>query len=100
MIKFLRSIDIYGHPIGVLYKGNTSYNSSLGSLFTLITTVIILAFSVANLAETISHTNQKETSGSKVIDINQLGKLNLKDLNFNLMFTVVLTSEHGVFYNY
>ena len=100
MIKFLRSIDIYGHPIGVLYKGNTSYNSLLGSVFTLITTVIVLAFSISNLAETISHTNQTETSRSTVIDINQLGRLNLIDLNFKLMFTVVLTSEHGTFFNY
>ena len=100
MIKFLRSIDIYGHPIGVLYKGNTAYNSLLGSVFTIITTVIVLSFSVANLAETISHTNQEETSRSIVIDINQLGRLNLIDLNFKLMFMVVLTTEHGTYYNH
>ena len=69
MIKFLRSIDIYGHPIGVLYKGNTSYNSLVGSVFTLITTVIVLAYSVAILAETIAHTNQEQTSRSIVMDM-------------------------------
>ena len=53
MLKFFRSLDIYGHPIGVKYKGDTSYKTLLGSLFSLCTTSILLFFAVARMIEMV-----------------------------------------------
>ena len=38
----LTALDIYGHPINVLYKGDPVYRTRLGSLFTLVTYILIL----------------------------------------------------------
>ena len=53
MLKKLKSIDIYGHPIGVLYKGSTTYQTLFGSIFTLLTTATVLIFASSKMTEII-----------------------------------------------
>ena len=57
MLKKLKSIDIYGHPIGVLYKGSTTYQTLFGSIFTLLTTATVLIFASSKMTEIIQHTD-------------------------------------------
>ena len=45
---FIVSQDIFGSPIGVHYKGNSSYQTRLGALCTLITYALIV-FNTFNL---------------------------------------------------
>ena len=40
--KFLVNQDIYGHPIGVNYRGDGSYKTRLGALCTLTTYALIM----------------------------------------------------------
>ena len=40
--KVLSTFDIYGHPIGVHHQGETLYKTRLGSLFTILTYVLII----------------------------------------------------------
>ena len=57
MLDKLKSIDVYGHPINVLYKGGTRHNTLFGSLFTLLTTVTVLIFASSRIIEMIQHTD-------------------------------------------
>ena len=42
--KFFVSIDDYGEPVGVSYKGEGSYKTALGALLTLGMRVLMLLF--------------------------------------------------------
>ena len=37
----LRGYDMYGHPIGVNYRGSETYGTVLGSVFSLLTLVLV-----------------------------------------------------------
>ena len=57
MLDRLKSIDGYGHPVGVLYKGGTTHNTLFGSVFTLLTTALILIFATSRLIEMMDHSD-------------------------------------------
>ena len=39
-----KACDIYGHPIGVHYQGESKFNTLGGSLATLLTTAIMISY--------------------------------------------------------
>ena len=51
VVDAIVSGDIYGHPIGVNYKGSDTYRTKLGALFTITAYVLVflnfIAISVA-----------------------------------------------------
>ena len=51
MLKFLKSKDIYGHNVGVLYKSNTHHNTLFGSFLSLVTFLVILSFAILKFIE-------------------------------------------------
>ena len=40
MLRFIRSLDDFGHPIKLSYKGEDTYQSFLGGVFTLAVQVL------------------------------------------------------------
>ena len=38
---FITSLDIFGHPIGINYRGEETFKTRLGSLFTIVITVLM-----------------------------------------------------------
>ena len=102
MLKKLKSIDIYGHPIGVLYKGSTTYQTLFGSIFTLLTTATVLIFASSKMTEIIQHTDQSVNTRTIIADIDKVGKVDLEKLNFNLLFQVIAqdfaSGEHNFSY--
>ena len=42
IISFLTSLDIFGHPIGVHFKNESSYKTKLGAFFSLAVSILIL----------------------------------------------------------
>ena len=58
MIKFLKSIDKFGHPVTVLHKGGATHNTLVGSIFSIIVTMAVTAFAIASFAETFTRSNQ------------------------------------------
>jgi uncharacterized membrane protein len=42
--KFIRSNDIYGHKIGLSFKGETTHKTILGGIFTIMANIIIVSF--------------------------------------------------------
>ena len=89
MLEKLKSIDGYGHPVSVLYKGGTTHNTVFGSVFTLLTSALVLIFATSRLIEMMHHTDQSITSRAAYDDIDKEGKIYLKDKNFTLAFQII-----------
>ena len=85
-MKTLKSIDIFGHPVGVLYKGQSEHKTLLGSLLSLVKIVAVMIFAVKNLIDTTSHNNQDETERRIFTDIDEAGPISLEENKFTLMF--------------
>ena len=84
MQKKFESIDIYGHPISVLYKGGTSHKTICGSIATLCTRTLFLILFILLLLNMLIGGN-RETSYKKVLaNMSEEGPVNLPDYDFNL----------------
>ena len=57
MSKFLKKFDIFGHPISVLYQGNTKHNTIIGSIFSILTAISVTIYAVNGLIEGLTHEN-------------------------------------------
>ena len=88
MKKLLKSIDVFGHPIGVLYRGNTAHKTVFGSIVSLIMIAFLLAFATMRMIETVSHTNQQISSTKIIVDRDTEGDINLENHHFNIGFNV------------
>ena len=42
VVKFLRDRDMYGYAVGVNYKGDNSFRTRIGAIFTLVTYSLII----------------------------------------------------------
>ena len=51
LVDKFKSIDIYGHSIGVHYRGDGSYRTSLGSFVTLITVALVLSYTTIKVTD-------------------------------------------------
>jgi hypothetical protein len=49
-------MDIYGHPITLSYKGETTHKTLLGGIFTLIAILLIVSYFIYNLFSVIHNT--------------------------------------------
>ena len=41
LVDFMVSKDIYGHPVGINYRGSDSYQTKMGALCTLATLIVV-----------------------------------------------------------
>ena len=67
----LKSIDIYGHPIGVHYKGNSTYQTKLGSFVTLMSFVIVTVYAVIIAIDLHTGESQDESSRAIKVDLEE-----------------------------
>ena len=61
-MRMLRSLDNFGHPIQLNYKGNETYQSACGGLLTIAVQVITLIASISALTEVFGMKDPKITS--------------------------------------
>ena len=54
-VRTLKNLDVYGHKVGVRYRGNETYTTILGGLCSILTLVLV----VINTANLISDFTQK-----------------------------------------
>lgn len=47
--KILKKADLFGSPVGVNYKGNSSYSTKMGGVFGLLAAALILYFVVGRV---------------------------------------------------
>ena len=87
MLKLLQSLDIYGHSISVLYKGEDSYKTRLGGLVTLVTYILGL-INFYNLAvQFIDKSAQKEVTRTVTVDTLDMEPLSLSEQNFKFLIS-------------
>ena len=56
----LNGLDIYGHPIGVQYRGGGTFTTKLGGLVTIATLVFIVLNTVNIVSSFVNKTDQSE----------------------------------------
>jgi len=59
--KFV-SMDMFGHPVGIHYKGDSSYRTKVGSLFTLIAYMIIGSYTLLKITKLAILDNPEKSS--------------------------------------
>ena len=92
--KFFLTLDIFGHPIGVNYKGNDTYQTRLGAFFTLATYTLMLINLGTLFTAFFTGSNQDEKNGLQVIDRFYSGPFNLTENNIEISFVPnILPSE-------
>ncbi len=70
MIKKLVSIlDIYGRPIGVNYKGESTYKTKVGALMSLITIGLGLALAGSKIQQMVDKDNSKIQQLTNTLDL-------------------------------
>ena len=84
-----KSIDIYGHPIGVHYKGNSTFQTKLGSLMTLFSFVFVTIYAAILVTELTTGESQEVQSLSIKVDLSESGRKPLDELEFMLTYVLV-----------
>ena len=56
----LTSIDLFGHPIGVHYKGSGNFRTILGSICSVVTLVLIAINTLSISTKFVDHSDQSE----------------------------------------
>ena len=63
-----QALDIFGHPIGVNYKGNSTFQTKLGALFTLAVYSLIIINLVTLSTDFMDGSKQEEKNGLVYFD--------------------------------
>ena len=94
--KFV-DLDIYGHPVGVHFKGNNKFKTKLGALVTLVTYALILFNLGSLIIAFFDSSKQKENVQEKVVDAIYSGPFTLTENNieFTLLTSPPLVPELG-----
>lgn len=62
--EFIRSLDSFGEPVGLNYKGESSFKTFYGAFLTLIVRVVIVIVTLQSLLELVDHANPQVTQVS------------------------------------
>ena len=85
---FILGLDIFGHPIGVHYRGSDTYKTWLGALCTFAVYVLMLV-NIIQLSGALADTSRlEEKFNQNKIDQFHEGAFNLAENNLDLAFFV------------
>ncbi len=92
--KLVNSFDVYGEPVQLNYRGQFAYKTKIGSLATLATYGLMLAFTYSKVDQLINRLNPSITKPTATLDlINDSANTNLKDNKFELAIGLVFDPE-------
>ena len=57
VLGMLQSLDKFGHPIGVTYRGDTEFKTRLGGFITLLTYVLVILYTTEKVTEFFDKSN-------------------------------------------
>jgi len=87
--KFV-SMDMFGHPVGVHYKGDSSYRTKVGSLFTLFAYMIVGSYTLLKVTRLATLDNPEKSSTNQVLNMNtEESRSNWQTGQFDLAFQLV-----------
>ena len=95
--KKIRSIDIYGSPVMIKYRGDEFYKTKIGSLATVITMAVMLSFGFQKFIRWINRERPEIVSFTNRINlIEEFPDTNLANANITIMasFTQGTKSVH------
>ena len=49
IVKLFKSVDIYGHPVGVNYRGDDAYKTKFGAIWSIYTFVTVMLYAITKL---------------------------------------------------
>ena len=82
--EFFTSFDIYGHPIGVHYKGSDTFQTRMGALCTLITYVLMTVNFISLVKAFQDGSKQEEKVSTTYVDKFFTEAYNFKENNFDI----------------
>ncbi len=53
---FIKSLDLYGYPVGLSFEGSSKYKSVLGGVLSLVSTLTILAYFAVCIMNVVNKT--------------------------------------------
>ena len=80
-----KSIDAYGYPVGVYYKGQTHFQTKLGACVSFLLVAVLFIYVLARglfLATAITDVRLSNES----MDLKSMEPIQLKEHNFDVMF--------------
>lgn len=80
----ISSIDIYGRPIGVAFKGRSTFRTKLGACLSLCTFVVIFVYALLLALAFTQGSRQSETSATLVFDRFKAGNFSLFNHHMNV----------------
>ena len=88
LFEKFKSIDIFGEPIALNYRGKGSYTTFPGALSTVVTFVLMLFFAVKQVSKFVDKTDPTTSYNEGIInDIEgKLGTKKASEMNFGLGF--------------
>ena len=96
-LKFLTGLDIYGHTVGVHYHGDSSFKTGFGAVLSLISLILIMFNTLGLFNAFITKEDQKESVRTFSESLMDVGPLNLRDSNLDILFTtdIELDPKYG-----
>ena len=86
-LKTLRSLDDFGHPMSLTYKGEETFQTSFGSLLSIAVRILTLIMAMNAAIEVVMMYEPKITSLARPLsesDRNEMGELNFADYSLYL----------------
>ena len=87
--QLLVNQDMYGHLIGVHYRGQDAYKTRLGALVTIATYVLMAINLLSLITAFIDGSNQTETFQETKIDRFESDDVKLSDLDLDIMAAMI-----------
>lgn len=87
--KIVNALDIYGVPIGVNYKGESTYKTKVGALMSLFTVGLTLALAVSKVMMMVARENVSILQTTTTLDLlNPTDSFNLKEQYMEFVFAL------------
>ena len=87
LCNLLRSLDIFGHKVGVKYRGEEAFKTRLGALLTVGTFVLIMINAQNLLVQFSDHSAQTEVINPTKVDSNKEEPVDLRQEGFDIAVT-------------
>ena len=94
----MRKVDMFGHPIGINYKGSEVYNTALGGAISILVYILTLSLTITAISELVSMREPTLTDYTKPMtkeDRQQLFPIRGSDYDFIFAVEVVVRDNSG-----
>ena len=69
MQKIVNAVDIYGVPVGLKYRGETTFKTKFGAVMSLITIILVIAYAGVRSEKMFNRKDSNVQQVSKTLDL-------------------------------